>query len=227
MIRASLYKPGYKHPMWERTGTSDAMAALQVFDSKDYDFAEVENPKVIVDAGANVGYASIFFAHKYPKAKIFAIEPDSGNFDLLVKNCRPYNVFPQKNALWCDERSLEIDRNPWDNGARHGFWAIRTIQWGGNPLAEMCYSITPTALMNTFKIEKIDLLKIDIEGAEKYLFSKKLDWLDQVENIVIELHGKECECAFFLALTPYRYQAIQNRELTFIKNLKRRRHAHR
>jgi len=39
--------------------------------------------KFIIDAEANVGYASVLFANQYPDAKIFAVKPEVENFNLL------------------------------------------------------------------------------------------------------------------------------------------------
>ncbi len=68
---------------------------------------------------------------------------------------------------------------------------------------------------------RVDLLKIDIEGAEVELFRDgSTAWLAQVRNIVIELHGGECELAFFRALAPYRYELSRSGELTFCRNIR-------
>ena len=47
-------------------------------------------PKTIVDAGANIGMASIFYSHRYPAAKIIALEAEGSNFAALCKNVEPY-----------------------------------------------------------------------------------------------------------------------------------------
>ena len=73
---------------------------MQVFLDNEYDFRAVERPQVIVDAGANIGLASILFANRYPQAKILAIEPEHDNFNLLADNVRSYdNIVPLQAAL--------------------------------------------------------------------------------------------------------------------------------
>jgi hypothetical protein len=63
---------------------------------------------------------------------------------------------------------------------------------------------------------RIDLLKIDIEGAEVDLLLKNADrWLPLVRNLSIELHGPECEAALERALAPYTYQRQTLGELIF------------
>ncbi len=48
------------------------------------------SPETIVDAGANIGVTSIYFANRYPGAKIFAVEAEASNFAMLVKNTQAY-----------------------------------------------------------------------------------------------------------------------------------------
>ena len=57
---------------------------------REYDCSFAADPKVIIDGGANIGTASIFNANRYPGARIYAIEPDPSNFDMLQKNTRNY-----------------------------------------------------------------------------------------------------------------------------------------
>jgi hypothetical protein len=68
---------------------------------------------------------------------------------------------------------------------------------------------------------RIDLLKMDIEGAEIGLFLKGSErWLPHVRNLTIELHGPDCEAALDRALAPYTYQRQVLGELTFCFNLR-------
>jgi hypothetical protein len=67
----------------------------------------------------------------------------------------------------------------------------------------------------------IDLLKIDIEGAELVLFGDTAkQWLPQVRNICIELHGADCEEAFFNALADFEYELEYSGELTICRDLR-------
>jgi len=64
-------------------------------------------PDVIVDAGANIGLASICFANKYANATIIAVEPEQSNFELLEENVAPYpNIVPVQAALWYEDSEV-------------------------------------------------------------------------------------------------------------------------
>jgi hypothetical protein len=66
----------------------------------------------------------------------------------------------------------------------------------------------------------IDLLKIDVEGAELPLFTSNFEsWLARTRNLVIELHDGECSDAFFRALKGYDYQLERSGDLTLCKNI--------
>ena len=175
-------------PFQLRVPTSDVPTYVQVFVHKEYEFRTARPPKVIVDAGANIGLASIYFANKYPDARIIAIEPEQSNFNLLKENVAPYaNVFPVQAALW--HRNEEI--NLADPGL--GKWGFMTeMKDASEPIpSKMCHSVravTVDRLMSELKLDAIDILKIDIEGAEREVFSDTSAWIASVNSLIVELH---------------------------------------
>lgn len=71
------------------------------------------------------------------------------------------------------------------------------------PPRSVCHSVmamTVDGIMRRYHLKKIDILKIDIEGAEKEVFSDTSSWIDNVRSLIIELHerGKPgCNRAFY------------------------------
>src|SRR5438034_61021 len=73
--------------VWARSGTSDVETFEEVFVDRHYEipFADF-SPRTILDLGANIGFASVFFAARWPRARILAVEPAADNLGLLRKN---------------------------------------------------------------------------------------------------------------------------------------------
>ena len=143
------------------------------------------SPKVIVDAGANIGMASIYFTHRYPAAKIIAIEPEASNFAMLARNVRPYPaIVPVRAALWNRDGEISVCEPDPATGAR-GNWAFVTREGPGIKVR----AITIRTLMKEMQIQDVDLVKIDIEGAEKEVFESS-DWLNTARCLMIELHDR-------------------------------------
>lgn len=83
----SLRVPGYEQTIFIRPKTSDASVFETVFIALRFkNITETLLPSLIIDAGANIGLVSVYFANKYPSAVVYAIEPESSNYDLLLKN---------------------------------------------------------------------------------------------------------------------------------------------
>ncbi|MGF1643403.1 MAG: FkbM family methyltransferase [Thiotrichales bacterium] len=81
---------------------------------REYDLPLSPPAKFIVDAGANVGYTSLFMATRHPAAKIVSIEPEESNFLQLQQNVHHLpHVTPLKQGLWPREAYLYIE-NPDD-----------------------------------------------------------------------------------------------------------------
>jgi len=72
-----------------------------------------------------------------------------------------------------------------------------------------------TTIMKLLGQETIDVLKMDVEGAEKYVFAENYqDWLGKVDAIVIEIHGHECADVFHRAIGPFGFEVSTCDELT-------------
>jgi FkbM family methyltransferase len=184
-----LQRHDCKYAFHLRIPSSDVLAYEQIFINQDYDFHTETQPKVIVDAGANIGLASIYFANKYPQARIIAIEPEQSNFQLLKENSAPYpQITPVQAALW--NRDEEI--NVLDPG--RGKWGFTTEMKAcpdSRPINGICHTVTGVTMdkiIKDYNLTRIDILKIDIEGAEKEVFGNTSSWIETIESIAIELH---------------------------------------
>ena len=179
----SLSPPGISHPVHIRLRTSDFSLYRDLLLGKAYDISLPFEVTTIVDAGANIGLASVFYANKYPRAKIVAIEPEPSNYAMLVKNVAAYpNVFPVNAALWCADCHVQLGLGK-NSSPRFEKWSFRVVE-SGTPVR----ALTMPTLMREFQLDSIDLLKVDIEGAEKEVFQNCADWMPAVHGVVIELH---------------------------------------
>lgn len=82
--------PALARPLHLRLRTTDVELCGQVFLQRHYDCELLRSPKIIVDAGANIGLVSVFYASKYPGARVIAVEPEGSNYEMLTKNAAPY-----------------------------------------------------------------------------------------------------------------------------------------
>src|SRR5688572_6251246 len=106
-----IFLPGLEHPVYFRQNTSDVHTFREIFLRKEYSIKLPLNfsPTLIIDAGANIGFTSLFFLKQFLSAKIISLEPDQNNFELLKKNTSGYSrVIPLQAALWNKEGSIEI-----------------------------------------------------------------------------------------------------------------------
>ena len=186
--------PRLAGPIHLRAGTSDAAVFHQLFADQHQQIQLGFEPEVILDIGANIGLASVLFARSYPSARIVSVEPDQGNFSILQKNVEPYpNIEAINTAIWCRDTYLRIE-NPKDKP-----WAFRVEETTRNG-ADCFEGISLGTLMERCRLSKVDVLKLDIEGAELEVLGENLDsWIGDVRLILVELHERfrpGCEAVF-------------------------------
>ena len=208
----SLRIPGIPYPVKCRPTNSDRFTLGQVFIERDSDVAQAAEPRFIIDGGANVGYASIVFANKYPRAQIIAVEPDVANYQTAVENCRVYpNVRVILGGIWTSDAPLVIGNPQADS------WSFQVRQ-AHQTTADSVSGYTIATLLSQSGCATIDLMKLDIEGAEEQIFSASdTAWLDQVRVLVIETHGERSEHAVKTALAARAFtQSQQGEKLIFV-----------
>ncbi len=175
-----------------RIDDSDIRVFKQIFVDNEYDSLNL--PKVvdtIVDLGANIGLSALFFMKKYPDARIIAVEPDAINFEIMKRNLEDYSsqVTLLNAAIWPSDGEVSLVEHDESNEGL-GAWGYRTETLTEGADGSVSAISIPT-LMKQSSINYIDILKVDIEGAEYELFEKGYEsWLDKVGLIIIETHDR-------------------------------------
>lgn len=203
-----------KNPVYCRRESTDLTVFDQIFVEREYRCLDgIREADTIVDAGANCGYSSAYFLSRYPTSRVVSIEPDPANFAMLTMNVAPYGSRAQclEAALWSHPARLRFKSATTGTGNE---WGRQTTETGEATQDAEIAALDMPAIIQRFGLGQIDILKIDIEGAEAQVFSAPdLSWLDNVRNIVIELHGDDCEAAFRQAIDKYGFAQSRCGEL--------------
>lgn len=166
----------------------------EIFKSEIYRFSCTSHNPYIIDAGANIGLSIIYFKQRFPNAEIVAFEPDPETYEVLCNNVDSFELSKIKlvqKALWNTETTLHF----FAEGADGGRLAIDSDK-------EQIIEVE-TIQLRQFLNRKVDLLKIDIEGAETTVLENCTDLLVNTERIFVEFHSfseKEQELDRLLAI---------------------------
>lgn len=207
----SIPTPLCTYPVYCRPGTSDIHVFAQVLFDEQYlclDF--LKGVKRILDCGANVGYTAAYLLTKHPEATLVAIEPDPETAKMLRKNTGGYGDRVQviEAGIWHRDAGLKIVPSP------IGAWAnqVHECEPGETPQVT---AVGIGSLMDRLGWDWVDLLKIDIEGAEVNVFRNDTSaWIKRVGTIAIELHNEEAREAFFNTVKPFSPVLEEHGELT-------------
>ncbi|MEO6133548.1 MAG: FkbM family methyltransferase [Ginsengibacter sp.] len=141
-----------------------------------------------MDLGSNIGLTSLFVKKLFPDCKVVALEPDENNFLMIQKNVEANhltNVHLVKGGVGKRDCFL-VD----DGGIRNRMEWSYSFKEVEEPTGIVSYSIN--TLMKNFSFDEIDFLKIDVEGAEKEIFSDEADmsFLQKVKVMALEIHDE-------------------------------------
>ena len=188
--------PDVPHPIWLRPATTDWYVMEQIFIDQGFSLSrwpeheraicsdyermlERGQTPVILDCGAHIGLAALWFAQRFPRARIFAVEPVPDNFELLRRNVSSQpNITPIQAAIWDRDTRLDLvnaDGEPWA-------WAARESGSGE------VQTVTVPDLLQREPNGLPLIVKIDIEGGEIELFRSNVEWVGQTPLIIFELH---------------------------------------
>jgi len=211
-LTVKIQQKGYLRGFYMRGGTSDPILVYNIFTRKEYPLIDDPSVRLIIDAGANAGYATIYFAHNYPKAKIIALEPEHSNYLQLKRNTEGYaNVEVLEKGLWFRPARLKVS-NP--SSEKWGF-IFEEVEGDGVPCSTM------PILFEQYHSSGGILVKMDIEGAESQIFEKDPSWIGLTDYIFIEIHNGWK--SIFDALSKTDYEAWISSENVIIKLFKNKR----
>jgi FkbM family methyltransferase len=185
-----------------RPHTSDQANWKQIFEDKEYEPAmqlllnlfPSTHPVRIIDAGAYIGLATLYFIQTFKNANIIAIELDTENFKALSHNLAHRDimrqVLPIHGALWNNSADLLTVRTDQRDKKHWSHYAVVADQ--ATPENQCKPAFTLGDLMGMRSWQGCDLIKMDIEGAERLIFSDEVEaaWiLKRTKVLAIEIHG--------------------------------------
>ncbi len=151
----------------------------EIFTDELYRFTTTIKEPIIYDCGANIGVSVLYFAQNYSQSKITAFEAHPMVANLLeenLKNNQIANVELHKKAVWTNEDGIEISDEGADGSSIFG--------------EENKIKISSVRLANFLeKEDRIDMFKMDIEGAELNVLQDCSPYLHKIENLFVEFHS--------------------------------------
>jgi FkbM family methyltransferase len=162
----------------------------EIFVHGDYDFRASREDPLILDCGANIGMATLYFTWRYPKAEVHAFEPDPETFAFLRRNIEANGL---KNA---HAHCLAVsDRNGriafYRDESKPGYPVMSTVRvrMPKDETAVDCIMLS-SFLDKELPGREVDLLKLDIEGAEQAVLRNLAGSgaLARVRELIIEYH---------------------------------------
>ena len=172
-------------PFWYRPGTTDLLVLEQVFLDGEYRVEPIERESIryIVDLGSNIGVTAMFWAQRYPNARMVLVEPDPDNFRLLQCNTAAFRdrCVLLKVAVSDQRGETSFFRSDREYG--------HSIIQGDDSLSEIqVKTMTVSDILSAAQFPRVDLLKMDIEGGEQIVMPTIRTWLFAPRYLIAELH---------------------------------------
>ncbi len=172
-------------PFCYRPGTTDLLVLEQVFLDGEYRVEPIapESIEYIVDLGSNIGVTAMFWAQRYPNAKMVLVEPDPDNFKLL-----------QRNTAAFQDRCVLLNVAVSDKRGETSFFRSdreygHSILKGDDSVSEIVVkTMTVSDVLNAASFPRVDLLKMDIEGGEQIVMPTIGTWKFAPRYLIAELH---------------------------------------
>jgi FkbM family methyltransferase len=185
LLRPSRKMLGFDIAHFDRPGLEHLYR--EIFARQHYYFRANTDSPVILDCGANIGMATLYFKWLYPKARIEAFEPDPNAFATLEMNIarnKLTNVVAHNCALWDGNGQIEFFVDHRQPGSL--LMSAEPARLGGDVIQ------VPSRKLSEFIQGPIDFLKLDVEGAEGRILSDLVarKSIRFVRQMVVEYHHR-------------------------------------
>jgi len=160
---------GDGRPVHYRRGTSDVSLAYQVLFKRgrrnEYWLPEGLDAKLILDIGANIGVVSRYLAYRFPHATLHCFEPIPGNYRMLERNLEGARATVHPYGLGAKSGKFKFDVPPGWQSNPGSFSLARSMTPSGAAVEAEVRAVGE--VLPALGGAAIDLIKIDVEGAER------------------------------------------------------------
>jgi len=188
----------YKETLKFLARPTDWTAVREVLIDEEYRFClslcGPDGPSTILDCGANIGLFSLYCLSLFPGASVHAVEPSLETYKVLEANKMANGVcdwHTYRFALWDRNGQVQFENRPFSTNS------LIPESGEGN---ETVPSITLGSLIETIGVPVIDILKLDIEGAEERVLAGNEPLLGRIRNLAVEIHPYACDQKNVLAI---------------------------
>lgn len=186
----------FRHPLLLTTTISDLHNYHEIAKDRVYDLPreldEEIDGRAIFDLGAYIGTSAAYFATRYPRSPVLAVEPNPRNYRLLQANAANYGdqISPRFAAVGLNNEPVGMMSHSPDNRSHMSNVFSSDYDANGNG-SQPARGVTPEDLVSTLGNEdRVGVLKVDIEGAETQLFGSTMidPLLARTDILMIETH---------------------------------------
>jgi|GEM_PF-1515741 len=206
-----------------RRNSSDPEVFYQIFIEEEYlrsihlirEKMQLPEVPLIIDAGANIGLASLYFSLHFTNCRLQLLEPFGENAAAARENLQRNAVHAEvlQAALWQRETQLKADFSFRDGKE----WSVTVLESPGGPIR----GITPAMLLPADG-STIDILKVDIEGSEFPVFLEQgvpATMLRSTRALIMEIHDDKGDREELKAVfTENNFECIELGELSLFLN---------
>jgi len=163
----------------------------EIFEDEVYKIDQLHDPKLILDCGAYTGLSTLWFREKYPEVKVISIEPNWMSYDFMQENIALNNV-TNVNLLNVGLDVKSGSRELYFENSPEGWNSVASFNAGGwrGDRYQSSMKVRVVTLSSIIKDldQEIDMIKMDIEGAEQSVLEESVDQLRHVNSLAIEYH---------------------------------------
>jgi FkbM family methyltransferase len=160
-VRLLGYRVSYFHPEHVR------LFFREIFLEGCYFYRADHEPSLILDCGSNIGMSILVFKKMYPNVRIVGFEPDPETFGLLQRNI-DQNRLKDVTLYQCALGDADATIDFYVDAQKRGSPAMSVYEERTNGKR----ILVPGRKLSSFISEEVDLLKIDVEGAEETIMSE-------------------------------------------------------
>lgn len=184
-LKHPRYKPATVKMLGWQISVPDTLSFLyqfkEIFQESTYAFDSANSSPVIYDCGANIGLSCLYFKKLFPQSTLHAFEADPDIFGHLQKNLKnngfSNGVILHQKAVWINNEGISFSKEGADGGSVIHDQASNVVK------------VASVRLRALLAAEKIDLLKLDIEGAEEMVLEDCDGYFGNVDKVFFEYHS--------------------------------------